>query len=98
MPAAAGHARVRAHAHRPSHCGRSSAGPSAWTGRRRRRVPHQALLAARADGAHQIARPGGVGMAGDIALSQALSYARDLKSAYETARAREEELVVANDR
>ena len=37
-------------------------------------------------------------MAGDVALSQALSYARDLKSAYETARAREEELVVANDR
>jgi HD-GYP domain-containing protein (c-di-GMP phosphodiesterase class II) len=34
----------------------------------------------------------------DIALSQALSYARDLKSAYETARAREQELVVANDR
>jgi HD-GYP domain-containing protein (c-di-GMP phosphodiesterase class II) len=37
-------------------------------------------------------------MAGDVALSQALSYARDLKSAYETSRAREEELVVANDR
>ena len=37
-------------------------------------------------------------MAGDVALSQALSYARDLKSAYETARAREQELIVANDR
>ncbi len=37
-------------------------------------------------------------MAGDVALSQALSYARDLKSAYETARAREQELTVANDR
>ena len=37
-------------------------------------------------------------MAGDVALSQALSYARDLKSAYDTARAREQELIVANDR
>lgn len=37
-------------------------------------------------------------MAGDVALSQALSYARDLKSAYETARAREQELETANDR
>ena len=36
-------------------------------------------------------------MAGDVALSQALSYARDLKSAYDTARAREQELVVANE-
>ena len=37
-------------------------------------------------------------MAGSVALSQALSYARDLKSAYESARAREQELVEANDR
>ena len=37
-------------------------------------------------------------MAGDVALSQALSYARDLKAAYEAARAREEELVAANER
>ncbi len=37
-------------------------------------------------------------MAGDVALSQALTYARDLKSAYEAARAREQELVVSNDR
>ena len=37
-------------------------------------------------------------MAGDIALSQALSYARDLKSAYEVAHARERELTQANDR
>lgn len=37
-------------------------------------------------------------MARDVALSQALSYARDLKSAYEDARARERELVQANDR
>ena len=37
-------------------------------------------------------------MAGDIALSQALSYARDLKSAYEVAHARERELNQANDR
>ncbi len=36
-------------------------------------------------------------MAGEVALSQALSYARDLKSAYEAARAREEELVQANE-
>jgi putative nucleotidyltransferase with HDIG domain len=37
-------------------------------------------------------------MAGDVALSQALSYARDLKSAYEAARARERELSDANAR
>ena len=37
-------------------------------------------------------------MAGHVALSQALSYARDLKSAYETARTRERELVRTNDR
>lgn len=37
-------------------------------------------------------------MAGDVALSQALSYARDLRSAYQVARAREQELVEANDR
>jgi len=37
-------------------------------------------------------------MAGDVALSQALSYARDLKSAYDAARSREQELVAANDR
>jgi len=37
-------------------------------------------------------------VAGEVALSQALSYARDLKSAYEAARAREKELVQANDR
>ncbi len=37
-------------------------------------------------------------MNGSVALSQALSYARDLKSAYETARARERQLVEANDR
>lgn len=37
-------------------------------------------------------------MAGDVALSQALSYARDFKSAYEIACARERDLVQANDR
>jgi HD-GYP domain-containing protein (c-di-GMP phosphodiesterase class II) len=37
-------------------------------------------------------------MTGNVALSQALSYAKDLKSAYEAARAREQELVDANDR
>ena len=37
-------------------------------------------------------------MAGDVALSQALSYAPDLKSAYEVAHARERELAQANDR
>ncbi len=37
-------------------------------------------------------------MAGEVALSQALSYARDLKSAYEAARARENELRQANER
>ena len=37
-------------------------------------------------------------MAGHVALSQALSYARDLKCAYEVARTRERELVQANDR
>ena len=36
-------------------------------------------------------------MAGEVALSQALSYARDLKSAYEAARAREDELIQANE-
>jgi HD-GYP domain-containing protein (c-di-GMP phosphodiesterase class II) len=34
----------------------------------------------------------------EVALSQALSYARDLKSAYESARAREKELGQANER
>jgi len=37
-------------------------------------------------------------MTGNVALSQALSYARDLKSAYEAARSREQDLVEANDR
>lgn len=37
-------------------------------------------------------------MAPDVALSQALSYARDLKSAYEASRAREHELDQANER
>jgi putative nucleotidyltransferase with HDIG domain len=37
-------------------------------------------------------------MAAEVALSQALSYARDLKSAYESARARERELGQANER
>jgi putative nucleotidyltransferase with HDIG domain len=37
-------------------------------------------------------------MAGEVALSQALSYARDLKSAYEAARVREKELGHANER
>jgi putative nucleotidyltransferase with HDIG domain len=37
-------------------------------------------------------------MAGEVALSQALSYARDLKSAYEAARVRERELGHANER
>ena len=37
-------------------------------------------------------------MAGEIGLSQAMSYARDLKGAYEALRARERELVEANER
>jgi putative nucleotidyltransferase with HDIG domain len=37
-------------------------------------------------------------VAGEVALSQALSYARDLKSAYEAARVRERELSHANER
>jgi len=37
-------------------------------------------------------------MAPEVALSQAMSYARDLKSAYEAARARENELGQANER
>ena len=37
-------------------------------------------------------------MAAEVALSQALSYARDLKCAYEAARAREKELGQANER
>jgi HD-GYP domain-containing protein (c-di-GMP phosphodiesterase class II) len=37
-------------------------------------------------------------MAGSIALSQAMSYARDLKSAYDAARSREQELSEANAR
>jgi putative nucleotidyltransferase with HDIG domain len=37
-------------------------------------------------------------VAGEVALSQALSYARDLKSAYEIAHARERELAQANER
>ena len=37
-------------------------------------------------------------MAADVALSQALAYARDLKNLYEVARAREEETVRAHDK
>ena len=37
-------------------------------------------------------------MAGEVALSQAISYARDLKEAYEAACAREQELGEANER
>jgi putative nucleotidyltransferase with HDIG domain len=37
-------------------------------------------------------------MAGDVGLAQALSYARDLKALYETARAREEEVGRAHQR
>ncbi len=37
-------------------------------------------------------------MAGEVALSQALSYARDLRRAYDVARARESELEQANER
>jgi len=37
-------------------------------------------------------------MAGNVALSQVLSYARDLKSAYEASLSREQELGEANDR
>ena len=37
-------------------------------------------------------------MAGSVALSQALSYARDLKSLYETSRARERELEQTQER
>ena len=37
-------------------------------------------------------------MAGNVGLSQALSYARDLKSLYETSRARERELEQAQER
>ena len=37
-------------------------------------------------------------MAAEVALSQAMSYARDLKCAYEAARARENELSQANER
>ena len=37
-------------------------------------------------------------MAGSVGLSQALSYARDLKSLYETSRARERELEQAQER
>ena len=37
-------------------------------------------------------------MAGDVALSQALSYARDLKSLYEASQARERDLTEANAR
>jgi putative nucleotidyltransferase with HDIG domain len=37
-------------------------------------------------------------MAGEVALSQALSYARDLKRAYEAARTREAQLALANER
>lgn len=37
-------------------------------------------------------------MAGSVALSQALSYARDLKALFEASQARERELAVANER
>ena len=64
----------------------------------RRSLPDQALLAARPADAGARARAGGLDMAGEVGLSQALSYARDLKSLYESSRAREQELEQTQER
>src|SRR5262247_3984630 len=90
--------RVRRDAHRHADGGGPGRGPSAGAGGRRARLPHEAVFAARAHGPGSLARPGCQAMAGSVALSQALSYAHDLKSAYEALRTRERELAEANDR
>src|SRR5712692_6143619 len=82
------------------HAERSGAGgrPRTGAGGGRDRVSDQAVLSAGAPHPCSVARAQGASVAGTVGLSQALSYARDLKSAYETARARECELMEANDR
>src|SRR6266446_2058556 len=74
--------------------GRPGAGPGGGG----RRVSHQTLLPSRVAHARPLAGSGGADMAGEVGLSQAMSYARDLKGAYEALRARERELVEANER
>src|SRR5512147_1244587 len=82
------------HAHRRRPASRSSAGVRG----RSRRVPGQALFSAGAARARADVAAGATFMAGEVALSQALSFARDLKSLYETSRARERDLSEANMR
>src|SRR5690242_14402800 len=83
---------VRAHPHRAAHRRGPGRGPSPRPRRGRRPLPDQAVLAAGAADADPLAGAGGAAVAGSVGLSQALSYARDLKSLYETSRAREREL------
>ena len=81
-----------AHTHRHAHRGGAGGRPPPRARGRRRRVPDQALLAAGAPGPRRSARAGDLGLAADVALSQALAYARDLKTLYEViagARARD---------
>src|SRR6266850_1780171 len=83
---------MRAHPHRHAHRRGAGRRPTARDRGGGRPLSDQALFPARAADARARARAGGLGMAGQVGLSQALSYARDLKSLYETSRAREREL------
>ncbi len=74
---------MRAHAHRHAHRGRLRRRTGARPGGGRRRVPDQALFPARAAGPRRSLVPEVPAWPADVALSQALSYARDLKSRYE---------------
>src|SRR5262249_22787420 len=98
VPASSADRRVRADAHRDPECRGPGRGSGARDWGRCRRISHQALLSTRAAHPRPFARAGGGHMAGEVALCQALSYARDLKSAYEAACVRERELGHANER
>src|SRR5262245_581448 len=98
LPAPAGHGRARGHPHRHAHRGGEGGGSSAGPRRRRGRVPDQAVLAAGAALAGPHAGPGGAAMGAQVVLSQALSLTRDLRAAYDSALAREQELAGANER
>src|SRR5262249_38782594 len=61
-------------------------------------LPDEAFLAAGALGPGRGARAGDAVVAADLALSQALAYARDLRSLYEVTREREQEIERAHDK
>src|SRR5258705_13728448 len=89
---------MRAHRHRHAHGRGAGRRPTARDRGGGRPLSDQALFPARAADARARARAGGLDMAGEVGLSQALSYARDLKSLYESSRARERELEQMQER